>query len=69
MEPIGFYTVKEERRASMKLENALRMLGEIKEIAENEDFDKGLISMSILCILLDYIGNDKIKEAVDDIPF
>lgn len=51
----------------MKIDSLLFQLEEVRKQAE--DFDDEGIPFQIIDLLLDYIGNDKIKEKVDEIPF
>lgn len=55
----------------MKLEGLLSELERIKLRAEdaNENLDSDLVTKVILQLLLDYINNPKVEEAVNEIPF
>jgi hypothetical protein len=51
----------------MKIESLLTRLEGIRVSAE--DLDDGTIPFQVIDALVDYIGNEKIKEKVDEIPF
>lgn len=53
----------------MKIDSLLARLRDIGITAEEGDFEDDYIDKLIIDVLLDYVNNDKIREAVDDIPF
>lgn len=56
----------------MKLESLLSRLEQIKTAEENGQFfdlSEGYVEKLIIQALLDYLGNAKIEEAVNEIPF
>jgi hypothetical protein len=57
------------RRKAMKVEQVLSQLGRIRIDSENNDVDHEIVARAILQLLIEYIGNKKIEEAINDIPF
>lgn len=53
----------------MNLPTLLAKLRELSTVAEEGEFEDDYIDKLIIDALLDYINNDKIREAIDDIPF
>jgi hypothetical protein len=53
----------------MKLEGLLNQLEQLRAQAEIENFEGDLVSTSIIKLLVDYIGNPKVEEAINEIPF
>lgn len=52
----------------MKLEFVMKQLESIRLNAEENELSE-LIKIQIIGCLVDYIGNEKIREAVNEIPF
>lgn len=56
----------------MKLENVLARLEQIRVDAENNEyqgFGDAYVDKLIIQSLLDFIGNKKLEEKIDEIPF
>lgn len=55
----------------MKLEGALAMLESVRLMADDgeDSLDKDAVTLNIIHILVEFIGNNKIREKVDEIPF
>ena len=56
----------------MKLDALISQLETVRVRVENgefEEFDEGYIEKVILQLLIEYIGNPKIEEAINEIPF
>ena len=53
----------------MKLNELLNSLNNIKAGNDNENWDKDLVILAILELLIRYIGNPKVEEKIDEITF
>lgn len=56
----------------MKLESALARLEQIRVGAENneyQEFGDAYVDKLIIQLLLDFIGNKKLEEKINEIPF
>lgn len=55
----------------MKLEGALKMLESVRAMADDgeDSIDAETAALNIIHILVEFIGNEKIKEKVDEICF
>lgn len=53
----------------MKLNELLKGLDNIKAGNDNENWDKDLVILAILELLVRYIGNPKVEEKIDEITF
>lgn len=58
----------------MKLDSLINQLEQVRVRAESgefkeDGFDDGYVAKIILQLLLDYLGNKRIEEKVDEIPF
>lgn len=56
----------------MKLDGLINQLESVRlraEQGEFQEFGEGYTEKIILQLLLDYLGNKKIEEAVNEIPF
>lgn len=53
----------------MKLESLLNRLDNLRAAAENDEFQREVMTHLIIVDLLEYIGNPKVSEAVDEIIF
>lgn len=53
----------------MKLDELLNGLDNIKAGNDNENWDKDLVILAILELLVRYIGNPKVEEKIDEITF
>lgn len=52
----------------MKIEELLKELDHLRTTSE-EEYDKEMQIIKLILLLVQYINNPKISEAIDDIPF
>ena len=53
----------------MKLESLLHSLENLRVSAENNEFERDMIVLILIKDLLEYIDNQKVSDAVDEIVF
>ena len=53
----------------MKLDGLLNQLEQLRAQAELENLESDLVSLSIIKLLVEYIANPKIEEAINEISF
>lgn len=51
----------------MKKHSLLNLLKQVKDDAELKEIDQGIM-MQVMVLLIDYINDPDIREAIDDIP-